>query len=80
MSESKPDADVTVNAIGSSCPGPLMDLIGKVKSADPGTVIRLQSSNEQTEGDVAEWAEESGNELLAVDDREGHQDLYVKIT
>ena len=80
MSESEIDADVTVNAIGSSCPGPLMDLIGKVKSVDSGTVIRLQSSNDQTEGDVDEWAEESGNELLAVDDHGEHQDLYVEVT
>lgn len=80
MSESERDADVTVNAIGSSCPGPLMDLIGKVKSVDSGAVIRLQSSNDRTEGDVAEWAEESGNELLAVVDHEDHQDLYVEVT
>ncbi|MFQ3284484.1 MAG: tRNA 2-thiouridine synthesizing protein A [Natronomonas sp.] len=80
MSESEIDADVTVNAIGSSCPGPLMDLIGKVKSVDSGTVIRLQSSNDQTEGDVDEWAEESGNKLLAVVDHEDHQDLYVEVT
>lgn len=57
-----------------------MDLIGKVKSVDSGTVIRLQSSNDQTEGDVDEWAEESGNKLLAVVDHEDHQDLYVEVT
>ncbi|MFC6875337.1 sulfurtransferase TusA family protein [Halobellus marinus] len=79
MSETEPDADVTVNAVGSSCPGPLMDLIGKVKSVDPGTVIRLQSSNERTQDDLAEWADESGNELLQVVDQGDHWDLYVKV-
>ncbi|WP_311170807.1 sulfurtransferase TusA family protein [Halobellus ordinarius] len=79
MSETEPDADVTVNAVGSSCPGPLMDLIGKVKSVDAGTVIRLQSSNERTQDDLAEWADESGNELLQVVDRGDHWDLYVEV-
>lgn len=80
MSESELNADVTVNAIGSSCPGPLMDLIGKVKSVESGTVIRLQSSNDQTEGDLTEWTEQSGNELLGVVDHEDHQDFYVEVT
>ncbi|MFW6382614.1 MAG: sulfurtransferase TusA family protein [Haloferacaceae archaeon] len=79
MSDTQLDADVTVNAVGSSCPGPMMDLIGKARDVTPGTVIRLQSSNEGTEPDVTEWVEESGNELLEVIDRDGHWDLYVRI-
>ncbi|QCC49006.1 sulfurtransferase TusA family protein [Halobellus limi] len=79
MSDTRLEADVTVNAIGSSCPGPMMDLVGKAKDVDPGTVIRLQSSNEETEPDVSEWASESGNELVDVVDRGDHWDLYVRI-
>ncbi|MFD1686805.1 sulfurtransferase TusA family protein [Halobellus litoreus] len=79
MSDTQLEADVTVNAIGSSCPGPMMELIGKAKDVDPGTVIRLQSSNEGTEPDVAEWADESGNELVDVVDSGDHWDLYVRI-
>ncbi|MFC5279230.1 sulfurtransferase TusA family protein [Halorubrum rubrum] len=79
MSDTQLDADVTVNAVGSSCPGPMMDLIGKAKDVEPGTVIRLQSSNENTEPDVSEWAEKSGNELVEVVEREEHWDLYVRI-
>ncbi|MFC4405984.1 sulfurtransferase TusA family protein [Haloarchaeobius iranensis] len=79
MADTQLEADVTVNAVGSSCPGPLMELVGNAKDVDPGTVIRLQSSNEGTEPDVAEWSEESGNELLDVVDRGDHWDLYVRI-
>ncbi|MFW5937873.1 MAG: sulfurtransferase TusA family protein [Halanaeroarchaeum sp.] len=79
MSDTRLNADVTVNAVGSSCPGPMMDLIGKAKAVDPGTVIRLQSSNEGTEPDVSEWTEQSGNELIEVVDRDDHWDLYVRI-
>jgi TusA-related sulfurtransferase len=78
MTETTLEADVTVNAVGSSCPGPMMDLIGAVKTAEPGTLIRLQSSNEGTEPDVAEWAEQSGDELIETVDRGEHFDLYVR--
>jgi len=78
MSETHAEADVTVDAIGSSCPGPMMELIGRMKTADPGTVVRLQSSNADTEPDVAEWADQSGHELLEVVEREDHWDLYVE--
>ncbi|WP_241658407.1 sulfurtransferase TusA family protein [Halorubrum sp. BOL3-1] len=57
----------------------MMDLIGKAKDVDPGTVIRLQSANEGTEPDVSEWAEQSGNKLIEVTDRDDHWDLYVRI-
>lgn len=79
MASAETTADVTVNAIGSSCPGPLMGLIGKAKDVDSGTVVRLQSSNEQTEGDVAEWADESGNELLESVECDDHVDRFVEV-
>ena len=79
MSDTQLNADVTVNAIGSSCPGPMMELIGKAKDVEPGTVIRLQSSNEGTEPDLSEWVEQSGNELMEVVAHDDHWDLYVRI-
>lgn len=79
MSDTELEADVTVDAIRSSCPGPLMDLIGKVKNAAPGTVIRLQSSNADTETDLREWADQSGNDVLDVVAHDDYWDLYVRV-
>jgi TusA-related sulfurtransferase len=78
MSETDVRADVTVDAVGSSCPGPLMDLIGKMKSVDSGTVVELLSSNEGTEDDLVEWTEQSGYEYLGAVDRDDHQAFYVR--
>jgi TusA-related sulfurtransferase len=72
------DADETVDARGAACPGPLMDLIGAVRGADSGAVIRLLSDNEQSLTDVPEWAEEAGNELLEVDERDDYTAFYVE--
>lgn len=72
------EPDETVDARGAACPGPLMDLIGKIRSADSGDVIRLLSDNDQSLTDVPEWADEAGNELLAVDEHDDYWAFYVE--
>jgi len=72
------DADRTVDARGAACPGPLMDLIGAVRDVDSGTVIRLLSDNDQSLTDVPEWADESGNEVLATEETDDYYEIYVE--
>ncbi|WP_049909164.1 sulfurtransferase TusA family protein [Halorubrum saccharovorum] len=76
MTDIEPDA--TVDARGAACPGPLMDLIGNVRSAESGDVIRLLSDTDQSLTDVPEWAEEAGNELLGVEELDDHNAFYVE--
>jgi tRNA 2-thiouridine synthesizing protein A len=78
MSETDIQPDATVDARGAACPGPLMDLIGQLRSQDAGDVVELLSDNDQSLTDVPEWAEESGNEVLEVDERDDHYALYVE--
>jgi len=80
MSETDIQADEVVDARGATCPGPLMDLIGKVKQADDGTVFELQTSDSSSKNDVPEWIEKSGNELLATVEHDDYWSLYVKKT
>ncbi|KDS92258.1 SirA family protein [Halorubrum saccharovorum] len=76
MTDIEPDA--TVDARGAACPGPLMDLIGKIRGAESGDVIRLLSDTDQSLTDVPEWTEEAGNELLAVEEGDDHNAFYVE--
>lgn len=78
MSETDYDPDVTIDSRGSTCPGPLMDLIGKVKEAEPGTVIELQTSDSGSKGDVPEWLEEAGHDLLDVVEQDDYWSMYVE--
>jgi tRNA 2-thiouridine synthesizing protein A len=80
MSESDYEADVTVDARGSACPGPLMDLIGKIKSVDEGTVVELLTGDEGSKNDVPEWVEEAGHDLLGTVDEGDYYAIYVKKT
>jgi TusA-related sulfurtransferase len=68
----------TVDARGSACPGPLMDLIGTIRAVESGDVVLLLSDNEQSLTDVEEWTNEAGNELLAVEERDDHYEFYVE--
>jgi TusA-related sulfurtransferase len=76
------EPDVTVDARGSTCPGPLMDLIGTVKGADPDTVVELQTSDSASSGDVPDWVDKAGHELLGLVEHEdeGHWSIYVRTT
>ena len=71
-------ADVTIDARGAGCPGPLMDLIGKVKTADSGTVFELQTSDRGSVSDVPEWVEKAGHELVETVEHDDYWSIYVK--
>lgn len=79
MSETTHDADVTIDSRGATCPGPLMDLIGKTKSLDPGTVVELQTSERNSTTDVPEWLEKAGHELLGIDERDDYWSIYLEV-
>lgn len=62
--------DVTVDSRGATCPGPLMDLIGKVKKVDAGTVIELKTTDSSSSHDVPEWVGKAGHEMLDIVEHE----------
>lgn len=72
--------DAVVDARGSACPGPLMDLIGKVKKMESGETVELKTGDEGSKNDVPEWVEEAGHELLDVVDHGDYYSLYVKLS
>ncbi|AEH39429.1 sulfurtransferase TusA family protein [Halopiger xanaduensis] len=71
--------DVTIDSKDASCPGPLMDLIGKVKTLDAGTVVELQTTERNSTTDVPEWLEEAGHELLEIEERDDHWNIYLEV-
>jgi len=80
MSDTDIEADETVDARGSACPGPLMDLIGKIKDVEVGTVVELLTGDEGSKNDVPEWVEEANHELLDIVDDGEYYSIYVKKT
>lgn len=57
-----------IDARGSYCPGPLMELIRGLKSALEGEVIAVISTDPGSKKDIPIWVQKAGNELITVED------------
>jgi len=58
----------------------MMDLIGRVKTLDPGTVVALQTTERNSTTDVPEWLDEAGHDLLGIEEADDHWTIYVEVT
>jgi TusA-related sulfurtransferase len=53
-----------IDARGSFCPGPLMELIRNIKMAQVGDVIAIISSDVGSKKDIPAWIEKAKQEYL----------------
>ncbi len=53
-----------IDARGSFCPGPLMELIAKLKSGQVGDEFEVLSSDKGSAKDIPEWVEKAGHEMV----------------
>lgn len=56
-----------IDARGSFCPGPLMELIRNVKTAQIGDVIAVISGDLGSQKDIPAWIEKSKQEFLGME-------------
>jgi tRNA 2-thiouridine synthesizing protein A len=67
-----------IDARGSFCPGPLMELIRAIKEAQVGDVLELLSSDKGTAQDVPEWVAKVGHEMVGSQEKDGVWHLLVR--
>lgn len=67
----------TIDARGSFCPGPLMELIRGIRESQVGDVLAVQSSDKGSRVDIPKWIEKAGHELIAVEARDGYDEILV---
>ena len=70
----------TIDARGSFCPGPLMELIRAIKEGEVGDVIAVLSSDKGSKIDIPKWVEKAGHKLLSLESREGYDEIVVEKT
>ncbi|HKZ92749.1 MAG TPA: sulfurtransferase TusA family protein [Candidatus Limnocylindrales bacterium] len=68
----------TVDARGSYCPGPLMELIRAIREGQVGDVIAVLSSDAGSKLDIPKWVEKAGHRLVALEAREGYDEIIVE--
>jgi TusA-related sulfurtransferase len=67
-----------VDARGSYCPGPLMELIRAIREGQVGDVIAVYSSDAGSKMDIPKWVEKAGHRLLGLDARDGYDEIVVE--
>jgi len=75
-----PPATRIVDARGSFCPGPLMELIRAIRESEPGQIISVYSSDTGSKTDVPKWVEKAGHRLVEVARRDGYDEIIVEKT
>jgi len=68
----------TIDARGSYCPGPLMELIRGIRESQVGDVLAILSSDKGSKVDIPKWIEKAGHRLLALETRDGHDEIVVE--
>ena len=68
----------TVDARGSYCPGPLMELIRVIREVAVGEVIAVWSSDSGSRLDIPRWVEKAGHRLVGIEPREGYDEIIVE--
>jgi TusA-related sulfurtransferase len=68
----------TVDARGSYCPGPLMELIRAIREGAVGDVIAVLSTDAGSRIDIPKWVEKAGHHLVGVETREGYDEIVIE--
>ncbi len=67
----------TIDARGSYCPGPLMELIRAIREGQVGDVIAVWSSDAGSKSDIPKWVEKAGHRLVSLEARDGYDEIVV---
>ncbi len=68
----------TIDARGSFCPGPLMELIRAIKEGEVGDTIAVWSADKGSRIDIPKWVEKAGHTLVGVFTRDGFDEIVVE--
>jgi tRNA 2-thiouridine synthesizing protein A len=68
----------TIDARGAFCPGPLMELIAKLKLVNVGDEIEILSSDKGSANDIPEWVKKVHHEMVGVTQQDGYWSIVVR--
>lgn len=78
MLETRPAITRTIDARGSFCPGPLMELIRGIREGQVGDVLAILSSDKGSKVDIPKWIEKAGHRLISVESTDGYDEILVE--
>jgi tRNA 2-thiouridine synthesizing protein A len=67
-----------IDARGTFCPGPLMELIAAIKLVDVGDELEVLSSDKGSASDIPEWINKVGHEMVSSNEEDGVWHIVVR--
>jgi TusA-related sulfurtransferase len=67
-----------IDARGSFCPGPLMELIAALKLVQVGDEIEVWSSDKGSANDIPEWIDKVGHEMVGITECDRYWSIVVR--
>jgi TusA-related sulfurtransferase len=68
----------TIDARGSFCPGPLMELIRAIREGQVGDVLAVVSSDAGSRTDIPAWVAKAGHRLVGIFPHDGYDEIVVE--
>ncbi|TAK85408.1 MAG: sulfurtransferase TusA family protein [Betaproteobacteria bacterium] len=68
----------TVDARGSFCPGPLMELIAAMKMVAVGDELEVLSTDKGSASEIPEWLRKARHEHLGTEEKDGVWHVLVR--
>jgi tRNA 2-thiouridine synthesizing protein A len=68
----------TVDARGSFCPGPLMELIRAIRESQVGDILAVLSTDKGSKVDIPKWVDKAGHRLVSLETRDGYDEIVVE--
>lgn len=69
-----------IDARGSFCPGPLLELIRGVKSIGVGDTVQVLSSDPGSNRDIPAWVAKAKHEMVGVYPEQGYSRFVIRKT
>ena len=67
-----------IDARGTYCPGPLMELIAALKLINIGDEIEIWSSDKGSIKDIPEWVNKVRHEMVGITQQDGYSSIVVR--
>jgi len=71
--------NIVVDARGSSCPGPVVELSKAYRNAKVGDIIEVWATDPGIKADAKAWADKTKNQIIGIKEEEGVIKVSIKI-
>ena len=71
-------ADQTLDCMGLYCPMPIYKTAQKIKELKSGEVLEIVADDKGIKQDMLAWCRTTGNECLAIEEKDGEFHVFVK--